>query len=67
VHGRCERLGPPTTSNKDTGVGYVSSKEGDYARAVKLGAERGGETLNNWQLSDEVNVCHARSHVVVNM
>ena len=48
-------------------MGYVSSKEGDYARAVKLGAERGGETLNNWQLSDEVNVCHARSHVVVNM
>ena len=36
-----ECLGPPATFNKDTGAGYLSPKEGDYARATRLGAERG--------------------------
>ena len=37
VHGRRERLGPPATFNPNTGAGYVSPKEGDYARAEALG------------------------------
>ena len=42
VHGRRERLGPPATFNKDTGAGYLSPKERDYARAARLAsAERG--------------------------
>ena len=36
VHGRRERLGPPATFNPNTGAGYVSPKEGDYARAEAL-------------------------------
>ena len=37
VHGRRERLGPPANFNARTGVGYVSPKDGDYARAEALG------------------------------
>ena len=53
-------------------MGYVSSKEGDYARAAKLGAECGGDTLkNNLTARAKRHVAiylgHARSHVVVNM
>ena len=37
VHRRRERLGPPVTVNARTGAGYVSPKEGDYARAKAMG------------------------------
>ena len=37
VHGRRERLGPPANFNARTGAGYVSPKDGDYARAEALG------------------------------
>jgi hypothetical protein len=37
VHRRRERLGPPVTVNARTGAGYVSPKEGDYARAEAMG------------------------------
>ena len=40
-------------------MGYVSSKEGDYARAAKLGAECGGDTLKNNLTA------RAKRHVVV--
>ena len=37
MHGQRERLGQPATFNATTGAGYVSPKEGDYARAEALG------------------------------
>ena len=37
VHGRRERLGPPANFIASTGAGYVSPKDGDYARAEALG------------------------------
>ena len=38
MHGRRERLGQLATFNATTGAaGYVSPKEGDYARAEALG------------------------------
>ena len=41
VHGRRERLGPPTTFVPKTSTGYVSPKEGDYTRAEALGVRVG--------------------------
>ena len=37
VHGRRERLGPPANFIASTGAGYVSPKDGDYARAEAMG------------------------------
>ena len=37
VHGRRERLGPPANFNASTGAGYVSPKDGGYARAEAMG------------------------------
>ena len=43
MHGRRERLGPPpATFNARTGTGYVSPKEGDYARAEAMVETFGG-------------------------
>ena len=37
VHGPRERLGPPANFIASTGAGYVSPKDGDYARAEAMG------------------------------
>ena len=37
MQGRRERLGPPANFIASTGAGYVSPKDGDYARAEAMG------------------------------